>query len=273
MLTVADALTEAPFETAVLHKSEDMRIGDYYFSDGWFFKKKIFGAYDGFKAADVCWVYPHRLDFQHAEYIWSLKFKLQQNKEKSIETGKSPHVDHNAPVNPPPEHTKALLVLTKILPWAFFGYQDPIFFIGLPKAWGQDRELFINVVQERFDMVRDAVKSGILLILPDGSLKSTAPFELPGLKSEVVKEPQKLKAGPVEVAGSNVGITWTKGSSQTRQFAFVSVPFLIVLAGLVLLGYALFSSNTVAAVIGIGCFVGAYVYSRKRRTEVRFVKS
>ena len=65
-MTINDMLMDCPIEEAITkaESTENESFGKYICVNGWFLKEKsslLRDSYDGFKATDICWVYPRKV--------------------------------------------------------------------------------------------------------------------------------------------------------------------------------------------------------------------
>lgn len=180
MLTLNDTLKCEPFEKVVTKFDSipyENRFGQYRLSNGWFIKKKFFGGYDGFKATDICWIYPnkttHKTNFVTTGVSWETVMRLRPNKEIHLFYDyESTSNDKEAVISPNSDYT--IKTFNRIVPWAMFGYSA-----YLMECWNKHKELFLSVVDARLSAIQKAIKDKKIIIKDDDSVVIKTPVTLP----------------------------------------------------------------------------------------------
>jgi hypothetical protein len=82
---------------------------------------------------------------------------------------------------PPARVSQQMETLGKIMPWAILGYAP-----YLKECWDRNAAVFLNVVDKRVDAIVAGLRSGSLVVKPDGGLAVTIPyFSLPEISMRV----------------------------------------------------------------------------------------
>jgi len=193
-LSVHDALASSPLETAISEANSQLaedKFGDYTLSKGWFFKEKLLGGYDSFKAVDLCWAFPTKVTTKAYAVVttgvrWDMTLNVRPHKtvKLSHESGGVNDKLPSASVD------YALKALSQIIPWAIFGYSN-----YRAECWGKYHDVFLKVIDERLDVVRAAVNSGMLEAGVDGMLVAKKAVNMPILTYKFRKTDSGKVAG------------------------------------------------------------------------------
>lgn len=192
MLTINDMLVDCPIENAAskieLIESEQF-FGRYTCIDGWFFKQNFFGSYSGFKATDICWVYPRKVG--HVVGIipivvplpatFDVVCKLSNGTEIILSDTNCMKSGEKIPANT----VEIFQQLQLLIPWAIFGY-SPYF----KECWEKHGRLFLEIHNERLARIREGLKEGNIIVQPNGSLAVLSTFTLPTIAVKFEKNPK-----------------------------------------------------------------------------------
>jgi hypothetical protein len=190
MLTVKDSLIDAPLSKAseeMAEASPNCKFGNFVFTSGWFVKKKLFGGFEGFKAMNVCWIYPLRIkqsvNFVPTTNIWQIICKITPKKEIRLSNSETTPVKEKLI---PSDSDYTLRMLRLLMPWAIFGFSQ-----YLNECWEKHNDLFLEIQKKRFDLIRSGLEKGDIVIQPNGSLIATVQsFSLPSIDMRFEKNSQ-----------------------------------------------------------------------------------
>jgi hypothetical protein len=185
MPTVIDSLIDAPISKAIEEFNSvpnECKFANYVCTNGWFVKKKFFKGYDGFKATDVCWVYPLKvkqsINFVPNSNYWHIILKIKSGKIIDLMSKDSTPPKENLM---PADSDFYLRVLQRILPWGIFGYSE-----YFNECWNKHNELFLNIHDKRLALIQTGLEKGYIIFLPDGSIATMGqPITLPTIGNEV----------------------------------------------------------------------------------------
>lgn len=193
LLSVRDALEYSPLEAAIAQASTSALgewIGGYSLSRGWFFRKKVLGGYDAFRAIDVCWAYVTKEDATafdpHHGGRWKTVVRVRPDRKVEIQNTPQGEGEHH-PVKGPGSMMGALRGL---VPWALFGYSERRY-----ECWKKDRDTFLKLVEERLEGVRGALRSGRLVVDRVGNLVTEGKVDLPTLTFVLLRKGNGKVAG------------------------------------------------------------------------------
>ena len=178
--SVHDALAESPLEAAVGEAAAlppENKFGGYALSNGWFFKKKLLGGFDGFRAVDLCWAYPKKVSTKAYGVVttavnWKMTMRIRPDRTVELYHESS---DIGAKL-PTASVDYTLKVLSQVTPWAIFGYSE-----YRAECWKKNHDTFLRLVDERLQAVRGALSSGKLRVDSEGTLAPSEPISLPTL--------------------------------------------------------------------------------------------
>lgn len=207
MLTINDMLVDCPIEDAVaqakstesaLHYEDaitqvesiksGLPFGQYTCTNGWFLKKNFFGKYSGFKAIDICWIYPRKIGHAIVPVIgiipipiplgstFDIACKLSNGTEIILSNIKSiSSIERRLGEKIPTNTVEIFQQLKSLIPWAFFGYSQ-----FLKECWEKDwGKLFLETRNERLAKIQEGLRNGSIIVQPNGSLAVLPTFTLP----------------------------------------------------------------------------------------------
>ena len=161
---------------------KDRNFADYVFANGWFFKTKLLRGMEGFKAVEICWIYPKKVKQSSVVgtfVLWSI----------IVETKNKPFVLHSEKST----NTKTELMpadadfwyrkLQSLVPWALFGFSE-----YLKECWTSHKSLFLSVQNRRLALIRSGLKENQIIIQPDGSLSVSQSFHLPTIGTKFERD-------------------------------------------------------------------------------------
>ena len=163
------------------------KFASYVCGHGWFVKKKLLGGYDGFRAIDVCWIYPlkvkHSVNFVPTTASWDVILKLRSGQQITLSSKESTKSGEDLM---PADSDLCLRAFRSLLPWAIFGYSK-----YMAECWNKSIELFLSVQNKRLNIIRNGVEKGSIVVRPDGTLVATDPsFTLPTIKVKFDQNPK-----------------------------------------------------------------------------------
>ena len=178
--------------------SSDNKIGGFYVSKGWFFKEKLLGGYYGFRAVDIAWVYPTRVQTKLYGVVttntsWKVTMRIRPDKEVEMlrESG------DNSLITASSDH--ALRALQNMVPWAIFGFSA-----YRKECWKEDRPTFLKLVDERLEAIRTAISTGRLTAGADGTLVQRGEVKIPILLHTFTKNDKGKVTGRKYHSSSSV---------------------------------------------------------------------
>lgn len=176
--SIYDALEDTSLESAVVEATSvpaENKFGGYTLSKGWFFKKKLLGGFDGFRAVDLCWAYPTKVSTKVYGVVtsavnWKMTMRIRPNRLVELYHESS---DIGAKL-PTASVDYTLKVLGQMTPWSIIGYSE-----YRDECWKKDRDTFLRLIDERLGVVRSALSAGRLTVDSQGGLTARERISLP----------------------------------------------------------------------------------------------